>query len=104
MEESKQPGPYDALPLYRCHKQVRALKIAGIEHKPNPEESGRSAATSYGAVITPWEDGFEPFEVDASYIGKHNPQPGGYFVAYDDGYTSYSPSKAFEEGYSPLPA
>jgi hypothetical protein len=25
---------------------------------------------------------------------------GGYFVVYDDGYTSYSPAAAFESGYS----
>jgi hypothetical protein len=28
------------------------------------------------------------------------PQPGGYFVVYKDGYKSFSPAKAFEEGYT----
>jgi len=31
---------------------------------------------------------------------EHNPQPGGYFVVYKDGYKSFSPAKAFEEGYT----
>lgn len=102
--ESQQPGPHAALPLYQCHKTVRALKIAAIENKPNPDETGRSDATSHGAVITPAEESFLPFDVDGAYVCKHRPEVGGYFVAYDDGYTSYSPAKAFEDGYSPLPA
>jgi hypothetical protein len=32
---------------------------------------------------------------------KHKPQVGGYFVQYRDGYKSFSPAAAFEEGYSP---
>ena len=102
--ESQQPAPYAALPLYQCHKTVRALKIKAIAHKPNPDATGRSVAHSYGAVITPEEAGFQSFDVEAAYVTKHLPSVGGYFVVYDDGYTSYSPAKAFEDGYSPLPA
>jgi hypothetical protein len=38
--------------------------------------------------------------IDAPYIAKHNPQVGGYFVEYDDGYHSFSPAEAFEAGYT----
>jgi hypothetical protein len=30
---------------------------------------------------------------------KHKPQVGGYYVLYKDGYASFSPASAFEEGY-----
>lgn len=38
--------------------------------------------------------------VSKEWLDKHNPQPGGYYVVYQDGYASYSPAKAFEEGYT----
>lgn len=33
-------------------------------------------------------------------MAKHKPVAGGYFVVYEDGYESFSPAKAFEEGYT----
>jgi hypothetical protein len=39
-------------------------------------------------------------EVNASYANKHNPQVGGYYVRYQDGYESFSPAEAFETGYT----
>lgn len=77
-------------PRYKCHKEVWALKIAAIDW------------TNGGALITPAEPGHAPFEVDAAYLTKHNPQVGGYFMVYDDGYKSFSPAKAFEDGYTRL--
>ncbi|MGA3098120.1 MAG: hypothetical protein ABSF25_16820 [Bryobacteraceae bacterium] len=79
------------LPRYRCHKEVCAFKI--------------------GSVITPLEgkyllapEGSGPaVEVGTGYLQKHKPEIGGYYVRYADGYESFSPAKAFEEGYSPIP-
>ena len=34
------------------------------------------------------------------WLDKHNPEVGGYYVVYEDGYKSFSPAKAFEEGYT----
>ncbi len=34
------------------------------------------------------------------YMRKHQPKIGGYFVVYKDGYKSFSPAEAFEEGYT----
>lgn len=77
------------LPRYKSHKVVHALKIHDIDLDP---ESG-------AAVITPEDQGYGPFPVDAEYMGKHKPRIGGYYVVYEDGYKSWSPSDAFEKGY-----
>lgn len=37
--------------------------------------------------------------VNKAYLEKHNPQIGGYYVLYPDGYESWSPAEAFEAGY-----
>jgi hypothetical protein len=77
------------MPRYKCHKEVWALKIAQVR----PIEGG-------GATITPEDKRYAPFMVDAEYTGRCYPHEGGYFVQYKDGYKSFSPAKAFEEGYT----
>ena len=76
------------LPKYKCHKEVWALKIKEVKTDPG--------------VIVPEDESYEPIPVGESYIEKHKPEAGGYLVAYADGYESYSPAKAFEEGYTPI--
>ena len=80
------------MPRYQCHKKVWALKIKmfGV----NTEDGT--------GLITPEESRYAAFEVSAEYLEKHKPEPGGYYVVYDDGYKSYSPAEAFEAGYSLL--
>ncbi|UCZ75334.1 hypothetical protein LHK94_20490 [Dickeya zeae] len=78
------------LPRYRCHKVIQAAKIIDV----NLLDNGKSSLTLDGDILLFAERG---------YIEKHNPQPGGYFVLYEDGYQSYSPAGAFEAGYSRLP-
>lgn len=90
------------MPKYQCHKRVYALKIAEILPNPNPDSSGRSGASSYGALIVPADPHYGAIEVDAAYMTRNNPKVGGYYVVYDDGYTSFSPAEAFEEGYTPV--
>lgn len=110
------------LPCYRSHKNVWALKIAAIVTDKYPVFSGlickgsialgsacgRCERCEYerangpirpGATITPAED-YPAFHVTADYMEKHKPQVGGYWVQYVDGYQSFSPAKAFEEGYT----
>lgn len=92
-------APTTEMPKYQSHKQVWALKIKNIvfdidlARKDDRETDG-------SAIITPEEDGYAPFSVNHAYVSKHKPQVGGYFVVYDDGYQSWSPAKAFEEGYT----
>ena len=80
------------MPRYKSHKIVHALKIHAIDVAEDASE---------GAVITPADQGFGPFPVDAAYMTKHEPKVGGYYVVYPDGYKSWSPADAFEDGYSP---
>lgn len=51
-------------------------------------------------MLTPADAGYAPFRVDAAYMRKHTPHVGGYYVVYTDGYKSFSPAQAFEEGYT----
>lgn len=81
-------GVNQVLPLYQCHKQVRACRITTIE---------QVAPARF--VVHPEEKFLDSFEVPAAFVQKHQPQPGGWIVQYADGYLSFSPHKAFEDGY-----
>jgi hypothetical protein len=87
------------LPRYRCHKEVWALKIKAIEPTSQEVTDSRETAPT-GAMIFPEEAGYAPFHVDQRYMEKHQPEPGGYYVVYKDGYKSFSPAEAFEDGYT----
>jgi hypothetical protein len=89
------------MPRYQCHKIVHALKIARVECGEHPRHHPDDAC---GAdwEIAPAEEGFAPFRVSAAFVARHNPQAGGYFVVYEDGYESYSPAGPFEAGYTRL--
>ena len=41
-------------------------------------------------------------ETKQDTIHKNKPFVGGYYVVYKDGYKSFSPADAFEDGYSKL--
>ena len=82
------------MPRYKSHKEVWALKIKDISLGHTHDDG-----TEYG-MITPEEEGYAPFEVSKEYFDKHKPNIGGYYVVYKDGYKSFSPAGAFEEGYT----
>ncbi|MGA9668408.1 MAG: hypothetical protein WBQ94_04325 [Terracidiphilus sp.] len=84
------------LPRYQCHKIVRALLIFDV-----------SVGANGGALLFPHDPRYAPIAVTAEWMKKHNPQPEsagqqtrGYFVRYEDGYESWSPEKAFVDGYT----
>ncbi len=85
------------IPKYKSHKEVHALKIDTI-NLDSDMAVGRE--TDGSAIIVPAEDGYASFRVDHAYVSKHNPKPGGYYVVYKDGYESFSPAEAFEDGYT----
>lgn len=72
------------MPRYKCHKEVWALKIDAVD----------------GGELRFTDSRYAPMYVGPAWVDKFNPQPGGYLVVYADGYRSYSPAKAFEEGYT----
>lgn len=96
-----------SLPLYQCHKQVRAVKIKEVLKHAHPDPKADDAAFEsspafQGAHLIPIDERLLPIAVDEDWYRKHSPQSGGYYVVYEDGYTSYSPAAAFESGYSPV--
>jgi hypothetical protein len=86
--------PQVQLPEWQCHKRVWADKIVDVVGDTSEGEAPCNAALilACGGRV----------QVDRDYCRKHLPEVGGYWVRYADGYESYSPAKAFEEGYTRL--
>lgn len=95
-----------SMPRYRSHKVVRAMKITGVDTVQRREhEPMAPGATAHGenAVVEHaiWLSfGEQRMAVPLEWSRRHAPESGGYYVVYDDGYASFSPAKAFEEGYT----
>ena len=96
MEES-----FTEMPKYKCHKEVWALKIKSIVFDIELANA-ENRETDGSATITPIEEGYAPFKVNHDYVRKHKPVVGGYYVVYADGYKSFSPAEAFEDGYTKI--
>lgn len=77
------------LKQYRSHKTVMAAKLCAITYGVDA-----SAQLYFDEKHTPC------LRVNAAYVAKHRPQVGGYYVRYSDGYESWSPAAAFEDGYT----
>lgn len=94
------------LPLYQCHKKVRAAKISQLEilatgwRHQAPDAVPEHVAALH--LVSPSGASLGSIKVSAGFMEKHQPQEGGYYVVYEDGYPSYSPAKPMEEGYSLL--
>ncbi len=80
------------LPEYKSHKTIQALKIKRVENKPG------------GTLVTPEDDEYAPFFVDPEWNDrlKRTDSDWGYYVLYEDGYASWSPSPVFENGYTKI--
>lgn len=76
------------MPLYTCHKEVRALKIAVLQKMNDQQET----------VIMHFAEG-EEFSRQVSTVNRPKPEEGWYFVDYGD-YYSFSPADKFEIGYT----
>lgn len=78
------------LPKYRCHKEVRAMKIWSI--------------TSDGsACISLNDSGHSKVLVSEGWCDVHKPEEGGYYVRGDHANWvggTYSTAEAFEAGYT----
>ena len=83
------------LPKWQSHKIVEAGKIGGIDRA---DGGGALLILDLPALHSTLEQ-----RVDQAYLDKHDPQVGGYYVRYPgDGYESWSPAEAFEDGYTLL--
>jgi len=90
------------MPRYKSHKEVNALKIESM----GSVEGGVKmtfADEGYDETVIPDPDGSRIMEAMISHFGAgRNKVDAGYLVVYEDGYRSWSPSQAFEEGYNRL--
>lgn len=83
------------MPKFVCHKTVEAMPIIDVR-----EERGE--------IFLCGPDGVK-IATTHEWMRKHDMQPSGdpetlgYWVRYDTGYTSWSPTEAFEKGYTPKP-
>jgi hypothetical protein len=90
------------MPKYKCHKVVHALKIESMRHGHSKE--GERKFNS--CVFYPEDKAYEPIEVKGDWchdkVKLDDEADCGYIVIYADGYSSWSPTKAFEDGYTRL--
>jgi hypothetical protein len=78
------------MPRYKSHKTVWALKIENI----------KADVVSEIYELEFYDKRYSKREVTLEWLEKHEPVPGGYFVVYKGGYSSFSPADAFESGNS----
>lgn len=81
------------MPRYRCHKEVWALQVSDVPIKINADGS-----ITFGVA----DVGYGPVTVGREVVARYMPVAGDFYVVYADGYKSFSPRKAFIEGYTPL--
>lgn len=76
---------------YKCHKTVMAGKITAAEKR---EDGSWIVAMEGGAAAT----------IPSADAGRFRitEQDMGYYVMYEDGYVSWSPTAVFEDGYTCL--
>lgn len=84
------------LPQYQCHKIVRAAKIERV-FREGETISGGSTILPGNTIVQVGDNEYRDL------AARHRPEVGGYYVKYEDGYTSYSPADAFESGYTLIP-
>lgn len=82
-------APQTEMPRYVSHKTVWALKIAALEIHEDKS-----------ATIAPKDAGYAPFKTRAGWAERFtgSEEDLGYYVQYQDGFSSWSPTKPFEDG------
>lgn len=87
-------APSREMPRYECHKKVWALKIESIQID----------GSDMCAIIGPYDPGYAVFKTAPGWADRYSGSglDLGYYVVYEDGYASWSPSRAFEAGYTRL--
>jgi hypothetical protein len=83
-EHHEDTGASMEMPRYKSHKQIWALEINTVD----------------GHSLTFRDKGYAPITCADEMFSRYVPVPGDYYVQYEDGYKSFSPRKAFLEGYT----
>lgn len=81
------------MPVYQSHKQVKGAPIVGFEVLDNGRACLLLDVGHGGAVTTVTREGWT-----SQFRGSDSDM--GYYVEYADGYTSWSPTNAFRDGYT----
>lgn len=74
---------------FQCVKTVEAVRIACIVESP---------VTDFAVLVSDFAN--VELTISREEFEKHKPEPGWYWIRYEDGYVSYSPPEAFEVGYT----
>lgn len=77
---------------WKCHKVVKAGRIAQLPMKDVPTGNWLVGVEDVNGAPTKVQ-----MPPDAFLRGM--PMMGDYIIIYEDGYKSWSPAKAFEDGY-----
>lgn len=88
--EQRKRDAQGKLAHFQSHKVVQGGLIDVLTR--NPDGTATLTIETRGASVR--------IHVDADYVSKHNPKPGGFYVLYEDGYESWSPARAFQAGYT----
>jgi hypothetical protein len=83
------------MPRYVSHKQVWALEIDTVTEPGFPTANSPAP----GWKLTFRDKGYAPVKAEPEMFARYVPVPGDFYVQYADGYKSFSPRKAFLEGY-----
>lgn len=78
------------LPLWQSHKRVHGDAI--VEIRPVGTQGDTCWVLACGTIIG--------VETVKEVTKRSSPIVGDYFVLYEDGYESWSPKKAWEDGYT----
>ncbi len=87
------------MPKYKCHKEVHALKIKSIVFPHNSGMELHFRDEGFAAITIKNPEGVRIKQAMRPYLEENDL---GYLVIYEDGYRSWSPTKAFEDGYTRL--
>lgn len=85
------------LPLFQCTKKVHAVKISEIY--TNVNITSKNGDITHNNIVIYSVNSYSYIVISKEYYEKFKPYPGGYYVVYEDGYESFSPKEAFENGY-----
>jgi hypothetical protein len=97
------------LATYQSHKRVKGFQIGVIYAQEKGTSDGTREELHYvDGILAPQKTeyvmtsaaGEYSVIVSDAYYKKHEPFIGGYYVRYENGYESFSPAEAFEDGYA----